>query len=79
MSELWTLFYPASVSTISESMAEAQDLEHIGVIENLTSDLQNLNTSTAGNNVNIDGVNYSSEILLIHDLIKSHKLVYSTG
>eukprot|EP01083_Nonionella_stella_P024032 66483_1 len=59
-------------------MGDTPDLEHINLIENLTSELKNLNTSTAGKNVNVDGVDYSSDVLLIHQLIKSHKLIYSS-
>ncbi len=68
----------SSISTLSDIMSEASDPENVTCIEELTSELKNLTTTTSGKNVTIGGVSYGSDVLQIHTLIKNHKLIYST-
>lgn len=61
-----------SISSISESMSS----NHADIITSLTNELDNLTTSATAANVEVDGVAYSSDVLMIHELIKNHNAIY---
>ena len=60
-------------------MGEEYDEDHLSEIKGLMEDVVNLKTSVAGANVELDGVIHSTDTILLHELIRTHKLMYSVN
>ena len=69
-------FSEESVSTLSETMTDAGESAHINRIKNLTAAIEQITFDAQKKNQDVGGVTYSADTVLIHELLKSHELLY---
>jgi len=58
-------------------MGEEYDEDYLSDIKGLMDSVAELKASVAGTNVEVDGIIHSSDTLMLHELIKMHKLMYN--
>ena len=63
------------LTAYNNNMSEEYDEDYLSEIKGLMEAAVSLKTSVAGTNVELDGVIHSSDTILLHELLKTHKLV----
>ncbi len=67
----------SALTSYNNIMSNPDDEDHISDVKDLLESVVNLKASAAGGNVEVDGVILSSDTVLLHDLSRTHKLIYS--
>ena len=67
------------LTAYNNNMSEEYDEDYLSEIKGLMEAAVSLKTSVAGTNVELDGVIHSSDTILLHELLKTHKLMYSSN
>ena len=71
--------FDQSMSSLSETMFTEQTNEDTDLIDEFASELEDLKVTASNTNAVVGGVSYSSEILEVHELIRTRKLVYNVN